>query len=218
MTNSERLRIGSRKEEVNFAGLIDDVRFYGRALSAEDARLLAFQGMMPIIAKWRGKRSEEERDDLRRFYKENYAVDYLRSEAALTRARKAKDDLIAAIPTSMIMEEMDPPRETFQLIRGDFRNKGEKVAANTPAFLPAIRKAIVENKGGRLQLAARELDPTDGVVTDRSSERAADVTAAAGPSPLSTSENTKGANTTSSAKALAAQAPDTSAPLNRLDL
>src|SRR5437667_1592735 len=169
MTNSERLRIGSRKEEVNFAGLIDDVRFYGRALSAEDARLLAFQGMMPIIAKSRGKRSQEERDDLRRFYKENYAVDYLRSETALAKARKAKDELIAAIPTSMIMEEMDPPRETFQLIRGDYRNKGEKVTANTPAFLPAIRKATVENKDGRLRFATRQSDLSNAP----SSERAA---------------------------------------------
>src|SRR5205814_6659743 len=87
-----------------------------------------------------------------------------------------------------------------------------------PAFLPAIRKAIVENKSGRLQLATRELDPPDGAVTDRSSERTADVTAAPGASAGSASENTKGADATSSAKAPATQAPDTSAPLNRLDL
>ncbi len=107
---------------------------------------------MPIVTKSGGKRTQEERDDLRRFYKDNYAVDYLRSEAALAKARKAKDDLIKAIPSSMIMEEMDPPRETFQLVRGDFRNKGEKVTADTPAFLPSIKKAVVENKDGRVRL------------------------------------------------------------------
>src|SRR5437667_12722840 len=197
MTNSERLRIGSRKEEVNFAGLIYDVRFYGRALSAQDARLLAFQGMMPIIAKSRGKRSQEERDDLRRFYKENYAVDYLRSETALAKARKAKDELIAAIPTSMIMEEMDPPRETFQLIRGDYRNKGEKVTANTPAFLPGIRKAIVENKDGRLRLATHESGPTEGAAASRSSERTASVVVAADSSTPGASENPKHADSSS---------------------
>src|SRR5262249_54059843 len=74
ITNNEPLRIGSRHEEANLTGVIDDVRFYNRALTAEDARLLVFQGMMPILAKSRGKRSQEERDDLRRFYKENYAV------------------------------------------------------------------------------------------------------------------------------------------------
>src|SRR5437867_8814514 len=45
ITNNEPLRIGSRNEEGNFAGVIDDVRFYDHALSAEDARLLAFYGM-----------------------------------------------------------------------------------------------------------------------------------------------------------------------------
>jgi Protein of unknown function (DUF1553) len=51
------------------------------------------------------------------------------------------------------MEEMEPPRETFQLVRGDFRHKGELVTADTPAFLPPIRKTVVENKGGKLQWA-----------------------------------------------------------------
>src|SRR5437773_852576 len=82
---------------------------------------------------------------------------------------------------------------------------------------------IVERSAGKSTQVVRDdlrriYKLNDGAVTDRSSERAADVTAAAGPSPVSTSENTKGADATSSAKALAAQAPDTSAPLNRLDL
>src|SRR5439155_25414642 len=91
IANDEPLRIGSRNEEGNFTGLIDEVRFYDHALGADDARLLAFQGIMPIVAKSGGKRTQEERDDLRRFYKDNYAVDYIRSEAALAAARKTKD-------------------------------------------------------------------------------------------------------------------------------
>jgi hypothetical protein len=173
ITNDEPVRIGSRSGEGHFAGVIDDVRFYDRALSDEDARLLAFEGFMSIIAKSRGNRAQEERDDLRRFYKENYAADYLRSETALAAARKTKDDLIKAIPTSMIMEEMDPPRETFQLIRGDFRNKGEKVAANTPAFLPTLKKASVENTDGHLQFMARRID-SPGITAAPTSSRSED--------------------------------------------
>jgi uncharacterized tellurite resistance protein B-like protein len=182
------VRIGSRRDEANFTGLIDDLRFYDRALNADDARLLVFQGMMPIVAKSGGKRTQEERDDLRRFYKENYAADYLRSEAALAKARKAKDDLIKAIPTSMIMEEMDPPRETFQLVRGDFRNKGEKVTANTPAFLPPIRKATVENNAGRLRLVACRSNPAEGADDGPSKQRPATSAASADPSAGNTSE------------------------------
>ena len=221
IANHEPLRIGSRNAEGHFTGLIDEVRFYDRALSAEDVRLLVFQGMMPILAKSGGKRTQEERDDLRRFYKENYAVDYLRSEAALARSRKAKEDLINAIPTSMIMEEMDPPRQTYQLIRGDFRDKGERVTANTPAFLPAIRKADVENKNGRLRLAARRSDAAGGAANGQSSERTPDVTAAASASVEGASENSKGADALPAASAKAApakQAAKTPVALNRLDL
>ena len=152
IANDEPVRIGSRQGESHFKGQLDDVRFYDRALEAEDARLIAFEGMLPIITKSRGKRSDEERTDLQRFYKENYAVDYLRSEAALAKARKEKSDLFAAIPTSMIMEEMNPPRETYRLVRGDFRNKGERVYPSTPAYLPPIRKAKAGNEKGQLKL------------------------------------------------------------------
>jgi hypothetical protein len=152
IANDQPVRIGSRQGEVHFKGELDDVRFYSRALDAEDARLTAFEGMLPIVIKSRGKRSDEERSDLQRFYKENYAADYLRSEGALAKARKTKADLFAAIPTSMIMEEMNPPRETYRFVRGDFRTKAERVYPATPAFLPTVRKAKASNEQGQLKL------------------------------------------------------------------
>ena len=130
-------------------GRVDDVRFYQRTLSAEDARLLTLNDYWPILLKSRGQRNEEERAELQRFYKETYAVDYLRSEAALAEARKRKEDLAKEIPTTQIMEEMNPPRDTFLLVRGDFRNKGEKVAPGTPAILPPLP----EGPTNRLSLA-----------------------------------------------------------------
>ena len=149
IANNEPLRIGSRNGEANLKGLVDDVRFYQRALSAEDARLLTLNGYAPILAKSRGHRTEEERADLTRFYKENYAVDYLRSESALAEARKRKAESYNNIPTTLIMEEMDPPRDTFLLVRGDFRNPGEKVTPGTPAVLPPLP----EGPANRLTLA-----------------------------------------------------------------
>ncbi len=135
---TEPVRVGSRNGEAFLNGLVDDLRFYGLALSAEDARLLTLEGFMPVITKSRGHRGEEERGDLARFYKEYYAVDYLRSEAALAEARRKKDAFYGEIPSTMIMEEMQPGRDTFVLVRGDFRNPGEPVTAGTPAFLPPL--------------------------------------------------------------------------------
>ncbi|MBI3849216.1 MAG: DUF1553 domain-containing protein [Verrucomicrobia bacterium] len=149
ITNSEPVRIGARNGESTVKGLVDDLRFYNRALSAEDARLLTFNGFLPIIAKSRGHRSDEERAELQKFYKENYAVDYLRSETALADARKQKEEFYKKIPTTLVMEEMTPPRDTFLLVRGDFRNPGEKVTPGTPSVLPPLP----EGETNRLTLA-----------------------------------------------------------------
>ncbi len=138
ITNREPLRIGARSGEAQLKGLVDDARFYQRTLSAGDAVALTMQGYLPIIAKSRGNRTEDERGELQRFYKENYAVDYLRSETALTAARARKEEFYSRIPTAMVMEEMNPPRDTFVLVRGDFRNRGEPVQPGTPAVLPPL--------------------------------------------------------------------------------
>ena len=158
IANTEPLRIGSRGGESTFQGQLDEVRFYSRALSAEDARLLMFHGLMPVLQKSRGKRSEEERADLQRLYRENYAVDFLRAEKALGLAKKGKDSLVEAIPTTLVMEEMNPPRETYRLVRGDFRTKGERVFPATPNFLPPISRVALNNEGGHLRMRFEKAD------------------------------------------------------------
>jgi hypothetical protein len=138
IANQEPLRLGPAKGAGKLNWLIDEVRFYNRTLPVEEVRGLALPAYLPIIAKSRGTRTDEERKELQRFYKENYAVDYLRSEAALGEARRNKEELYTQIPTAMVMEEMNPPRDTFVLVRGDFRNKGERVNPGTPAMLPPL--------------------------------------------------------------------------------
>ena len=64
--NGEVVRVGSRSGSGNFKGVLDDLRIYDRELTSEDARLLAFDGMMTILRKSRGNRSDEERRDLAR--------------------------------------------------------------------------------------------------------------------------------------------------------
>ena len=136
LANPEPLRLGARNGDSIFKGQLDDLRFFQAALSEEEVRRLTFEGYAAILARSRGNRSDEERGDLARFYKENYATDYLRSETALAKARREKDAIMGQIPTSLVMEEMDPPRTTRILVRGDFRNPGEVVTPGTPAFLP----------------------------------------------------------------------------------
>ena len=52
--------------------------------------------------------------------------------------KKAKDAVEKAIPNTMVMAEMEKPRDTFIKVRGQYDQDGEKVAAGAPSFLPQI--------------------------------------------------------------------------------
>jgi mono/diheme cytochrome c family protein len=62
------------------------------------------------------------------------------------KARKA--DLEAVIQTTMVMQEMKKPRETFILGRGDYRNHGEKVTPHVPSWLSPMPKEAPANRWG----------------------------------------------------------------------
>jgi mono/diheme cytochrome c family protein len=77
--------------------------------------------------------------------------------AALAALDKKKRDLDARIPATMVMKDLDQPRETRIHLRGDFLNKGEPVAPAVPAILPPMRS---ENPT-RLDLARWLVDPAN---------------------------------------------------------
>ncbi len=67
--------------------------------------------------------------------------------------RKAKEDFERTLPSTMVMSEMEKPRETFIKVRGNYDQDGSKVEASVPAFLPQIAKRIDDKPLNRLSLA-----------------------------------------------------------------
>jgi len=163
--NSEPLRLGRGSGGVYFHGIIDDLRVYNRALSSEQAAELvglAYLAMVPVPAE---KRTDEQKNDLNRYFREKYATDFKAAEQQLARARKAQDDLIKQIPSTMVMEEMPAPRETFVLVRGNFQNKGEKVPAGLPQFLPPLADGLPTNRLGLAKWLTSPANPLTSRVT-----------------------------------------------------
>ena len=66
----------------------------------------------------------------------------------LVELRKSKAALEAKFSSSMVMQELPKPRDTFMLIRGEYNKKGDKVAAAVPAFLPELPKGTPSNRLG----------------------------------------------------------------------
>lgn len=74
-----------------------------------------------------------------------------RLTANLKQAQDERARFAKRIPVTMVMRDLDKPRETNVLIRGDFLRKGDVVQANAPAFLPGMPTGRSTNS--RLELA-----------------------------------------------------------------
>ena len=144
----------------NFQGSLDDLRIYGRMLAANEIDELAVhqpaRALVMILAK---KRDKSQKAALRDYYLRFAASEGLRKTyAELKELRKEKEDLDWTVPNAMVMREMDEPRETAVLGRGDYRNRGEVVTPGVPAVLPAFGKDLPVN---RLGLAKWLVDPAN---------------------------------------------------------
>ena len=83
-------------------------------------------------------------------------------ENEIAQVKKSQDELEKALSQTMVMEEMPQPRETFMLVRGDFRSKGDKVTPGVPASLSALPAGAPPN---RLGLARWLVDPNQPLVS-----------------------------------------------------
>jgi len=152
------LRLGSKGLGKPFVGQIDDLRLYSRALTPQQVADLALHHPVRVILSGvMGKPSKEEAERVREYFLTYAAPDALRAlHDELTPLRLKKDELVKAIPTTMVMGEMKKPRDTFILARGDYRNQTEKVQPGVPAVLPSLPADAPRN---RLTLAKWLVEP-----------------------------------------------------------
>jgi hypothetical protein len=157
--------IGRRNPSGPFKGMIDEVRLYNRELSAAEVEQLAgFDTIRNVLTVAADKRTPEQKDTLAKYYLTNYDEPYKKLNTELADWRKKYTDFDNAIPTTMVMQEMEKPRDTFMLVRGQYDQKGEKVTPDVPKILgTSIPKEAPAN---RLALAKWLVDP-DNPLTAR---------------------------------------------------
>jgi hypothetical protein len=165
LQTDKSLRIGSRNAGAPFKGLLDDVRIYERRLSANEVRQLAQdEPLRSMLATAPDQRQNEQRQDLRkRFLSEGAAPEYKAPHDRLAQLRTREQQILNESPTTMVMAEMDKPRETFMLARGSYDNPGEKVFATIPSALPPLAENEPANRLG----LARWLVSSDHPLTAR---------------------------------------------------
>ncbi|MFI5379526.1 MAG: PSD1 and planctomycete cytochrome C domain-containing protein [Tepidisphaerales bacterium] len=106
------------------------------------------QNVQAILRSAADERTDAQRTDLRRFYRENVSTDLAPLRQTLAELRQRQITLNAAIPTAMVMQEMPKPRDTFLLIRGQYDKPGDKLTPATPAMLPPMPPELPRNRLG----------------------------------------------------------------------
>ncbi len=158
-------KIGRRSDGPTFNGLISDVRFYRRLLTPAEILSLANPHLVDsIIQIPLAQRTADQNNELAKvllgsdpeYVKVASEIDKARADAlALS---NMNPNTLGGPNTTMIMQDLPKPRDTFVLGRGQYNNHGEKVGPGVPAILPPLPADAPPN---RLALARWIVDPAN---------------------------------------------------------
>ncbi len=102
-------------------------------------------------------RSDKDRDEIRKYFLA-HPYELRRANEQVAKLVAEKRTIENKIPTTMVMQEMAQPRDTFLLLRGQYDKPGDPVKAGVPAFLPPLPSGAPAN---RLTLARWLVDPAN---------------------------------------------------------
>jgi len=145
------LRIGAAlRSGTGFDGAVDDLRLFNTCLSAEQVELVAVSDSIgTIIGIPVPERNARQQHKLRACFLEDYAPESVRGiYHELVDLQRQRSGLLDSFPTTMVMREMETPRDTFILNRGEYDKPGERVTPGLPASLPPLPKDTQNNRLG----------------------------------------------------------------------
>jgi mono/diheme cytochrome c family protein len=157
----EPMRIGGGGGPNNrFRGQIDDVRVYDAVLSPKQAAVVANgESITEIAVVAPEKRTEPQSEKITLYFLENHApVPIQQAWRELLAARRQKEQFVDGLPTVMVMQERESPRDTFLLLRGAYDKPGDKVTPGVPGILPPVPQGSPNN---RLGFARWLVDPSN---------------------------------------------------------
>jgi hypothetical protein len=166
--SDEPVRIGAGNS--NFHGLIDDVRIYDRVIeSAEVSSIAETRSLKELLTVPVEDGSSLAHDKLTYFFWRVGGPQALISNVRnADQTRRALSEFRRSLPTVMVMQEMEKPRETHLLLRGQYDRPGERVSFGTPAALPPLSDDAPMNRLGLAQwLVSRDNPLTARVIVNR---------------------------------------------------
>ena len=170
IANRQPLRIGRRDSGLGFYGSIDELRLVPRALDENEVRDW-FWGdrIRGIVEAPVEKRSAADADTLLDYYTDHFAdAATQQARQRVLRAAQAEKSIREAIPTVLVMQEMEEPRTSHVLERGQYDKPGEAVTPDVPSAIAPWPAGAPRNRLGLAQwLVSRENPLTPRVAVNR---------------------------------------------------
>jgi len=147
------LQVGARWRGKGIGGAkVDEVIVYKRAISAfEVLQIASSKEAAAIRAISSDKLSSNQKELLRGYYLANLSKPYQNSLAILMKTRAVYVDSMESVQEVMVMKEMDKPRKSYILERGQYDAYGEEVFPNTPERILAMPEDLPKNRLGLAQ-------------------------------------------------------------------
>jgi hypothetical protein len=109
-----------------------------QSLPDQKSKLEALPPKMRSLALAAFKSLPQDPSARQKFYREHLSPTLKKTREDLATAKREREETDQKARTTMVMQEMEKPRETHLLIRGQYDKKGDRVYPTTPTFLPAL--------------------------------------------------------------------------------
>ena len=153
--------LGRRETTLPFHGRIDELKIVSGELTARDVAQLHAGNPITQVTEWIRKpiaeQTPEQQGMLKQFGLKQTDPDFGQLLNARDQKQKQRNTFADEFPAVMVMREMQPPRETFLLKRGQYDQPGDKVNAGVPQVLSSFTDVKPAN---RLELARWLVHPS----------------------------------------------------------
>ncbi|MFN6303290.1 MAG: DUF1553 domain-containing protein [Planctomycetota bacterium] len=146
--------LGLREKSLPFTGSIDELRIFDGVLSPVDVERLSQLQVPESKIAWArkawGELTEDQRNLAKSWTREKIDPEHGQLQSQVVELEKKIASVDQAAPAVMVMREMNPPRETFILKRGQYDQPTTKVEPGIPE---SLRVDGIDQPINRLQLA-----------------------------------------------------------------
>ncbi|WP_299534400.1 DUF1553 domain-containing protein [Ulvibacterium sp.] len=155
------LQIGARWRGKGIGGaIVDDILVFDKELTyVEVLQISNRDALTGLLSKSPDQLSQNEKIHLTRYHLAKYSKAYRNALKALEKTRKIYVDSVERVQEIMVMKEMDQPRETFVLERGQYDAYGEQVYPGAPEKIFPYPDSLPKNRLGLAKWVTHEKNP-----------------------------------------------------------